>query len=181
MPHHPPHIYLDNVWYMLTAATLNHEPFLRNERAKLLVRDTLRALIQEFTMTLLAWVILDDHYHLLLKTLNGTDLSRLFRRLHGSTARQLNAWDEALGRQVWHNYWDSGIRSETDLWKRFNYIHHNPVKHGYAQKPDDWSFSSYHYYLRTRGDEWLKDCWLGYPVIDYLQGDDFSRPATGPG
>jgi hypothetical protein len=37
---------------------------------------------------------------------------------------------------------------------------------------EDWPFSSYRYYLRTKGKEWLDDCWQRYPVIDYLAGDD---------
>jgi putative transposase len=116
---------------------------------------------------------LDDHYHLLLKTRRGKDLSRFFGQLHGSTSRQINLWDVATGRQIWHNYWDTCIRTEADLWARFNYVHNNPVKHGYVRQLEDWPFSSYHYYLRTEGEEWLRDCWLRYPVIDYLEGDDF--------
>ena len=95
-------------------------------------------------------------------------------QLHGGISRQLNLRDGVLGRQVWHNYWDTCIRTEADLWTRFNYVHHNPVKHGYAERPDQWPFSSYAFYLRTKGKEWLSDCWQRYPVIDILQGDDFS-------
>jgi putative transposase len=174
--HHPPHIYLDDTWYIITSATLNHAHFLAGEQAKTLVRDTLKTLILEFHFTLRAWVILNDHYHLLLKTRRGKDLSRFLGRLHGTTSRQINLWDVASGRQVWHNYWDTCIRTEADLGARFNYIHNNPVKHGYVRRWEDWPFSSYHYYLRTKGGEWLQDCWLRYPVVDYLEGDDFDLP-----
>jgi len=43
--HHPPHIYLDESWYIITASTLNHTPFLASGRAKALVRDKLKELI----------------------------------------------------------------------------------------------------------------------------------------
>lgn len=173
--HHPPHLYLDDTWYIITAATLNHALFLASERAKALVRDKLKSLIVEFNIKLRAWVILNDHYHLLLKTYRGKDLSRFFGWLHGSTSRQINLWDVATERQVWHNYWDTCIRDETGLWTRFNYIHYNPIKHGYVQELEDWPFSSYHYYLRTKGQDWLADCWMRYPVVDFLKGDDFNR------
>ena len=52
--HHPPHIYLDDTWYIITAATLNHAPLLSSDRAKALVRDKLKELIQEFKITLRA-------------------------------------------------------------------------------------------------------------------------------
>ncbi len=174
--HHPPHIYLDNTWYIITATTLDHASFLVSERAKTLVRDTLESLVLEFNITLYAWVILNNHYHLLLKTWRGKDLPRFLGRLHGSTSRQINLWDVATGRQVWHNYWDTCIRTETDLWTRFNYIHNNPVKHGYVRRLEDWPFSSYRHYLKTKGEEWLRDCWLRYPATDYLEGDAFDLP-----
>jgi len=179
--HHPPHIYLDDTWYIITAATLNHAHLLSRETAKTLVSDTLKELIIEFGITLRAWVILNNHYHLLLRVRVGKDLPRFFGRLHGSTSRQINLWDAATGRQVWHNYWDTCIRNEYDLWTRFSYVHNNPVKHGYVQRPEDWGFSSYHYYLRAKGEEWLADCWQRYAVIDYIEGDDFGGPIPPEG
>lgn len=171
--HHPPHIFLNDTWYIITAATLNHTPLLLDEHAKALVCDRLRGLIPKFGLALLAWVILDNHYHVIFKTQRGDALPRFFGRLHGSTSRQINQRDGTVGRQVWHNYWDSCIRTEADLWTRFNYVHNNPVKHGYVQKLRDWEFSSYHHYRRLKGEEWLADCWQRYPVISFIEGDDF--------
>jgi len=145
---------------------------LNAEHAKAFVRDKLKALVDEFSIPLQAWVILDDHYHLLLRACQGQDLPRFLGRLHGSVSRQINVWDGVKGRQVWHNYWDTCIRDQAGLWTRVNYIHQNPVKHGYVHNPEDWPFSSYAYYLRTRGQAWLTDCWARYPVVDYLAGDD---------
>jgi len=127
----------------------------------------------EFGLALLAWVILDNHYHVIFKAQRGNLLPRFFGRLHGSASRQINQRDSRVGRQVWHNYWDTSIRTEGDLWTRFNYLHNNPVKHGYVQDLRDWEFSSYHHYRRLKGEEWLVDCWQRYPVIDFIEGDDF--------
>lgn len=173
MSHHPPHIYLSDTWYIITAATLNHAPYLAEARAKQLLRDQLQQRVVEFQITLRAWVILDNHYHILLKTNDGLNLPTFFARLHGATSRQINEWANSRGRQVWHNYWDTLIRDEKGYWTRFNYIHNNPVKHGYAQNKADWPYSSYSYYLRTKGVDWLQDCWQRYPVVAHLEGDDF--------
>ena len=167
--HHPPHIYVDQTWYMITASTLKHAPFLSSEAAKVLVRDKLLELVQIYEISLRAWVILNNHYHLLLKTNVGRDLSRCIGRLHGNTSKQLNLQEGVVGRQIWHNYWDSCIRTERDLWTRFNYIHQNPVNHGYVRNMKHWPFSSYHYYLKEKGFEWLQDCWQRYPVVDHLE------------
>ena len=160
---------------MITAAIIDHQPLLASTEAKQYLRDALQNTVQPFEITLRAWVILDNHYHLLLKTKRGLRLPHFFSQLHGRSARQINLQDATRGQQVWHNYWDTCIRTEADLWTRFNYIHMNPVKHGYVEKLEDWPFSSYHYFLRTRGEQWLADCFARYPVSDFLEGDAFSN------
>jgi putative transposase len=126
--HHPPHIYLDDTWYIVTGAIHEKRLLLRPQGYKDLLRDQLKLLAAEFGLQLAAWVILDNHYHVLIKSRLGSKLPQFFRRLHGRTSYDLNGRDRTRGRQVWHNYWDTCIRSETDYWTQFNYIHHNPVK-----------------------------------------------------
>ena len=54
-----------------------------------------------------------------------------------------------------------------------NYIHYNPVKHGYVQNPEDWHFSSYRHYLRNDGDVWLKKYLQDFPIFDLFEDDKF--------
>ena len=172
--HHPPHVYLDGAWYLITASTLKRRRFLQPAGHKELLRDQLRLLAVAFRCRLAAWVILDNHYHILIRSHHGAALPRFVVRLHGSTAFALNGRGQARGRQVWHNYWDTSIRGEADFWTRLNYIHHNPVKHGYVTEMCDWPLSSYAHYLRRRGEEWMADVFRRYPVVDHTPaGDDF--------
>jgi putative transposase len=171
--HSPRHLHLDHAWYFVTAATYQRMPLLATAQAKECVQSALKAAISGYQIKLRAWVLLNNHYHLLLQTQRGSDLPRFVRQLHGRTAHDVNQSHGVQGRQVWHNYWDTCVRTDVDLWTRFNYIHNNPVKHGYVQHAEAWRYSSYHYYLRTKGEAWLADCWSRYPVIEFLQGDDF--------
>jgi putative transposase len=118
-----------------------------------------------------AWVMLPNHYHVLLKFQHGRDLAKFAQRLHGSTSRQINLLDNAQGRKTWYSYWDICIRGEADFWTRFNYIHHNPVRHGYVENPEDWEFSSYRFYLQEEGEDWLEKCWFDYPANSLLEND----------
>jgi len=172
LSHHPPHLYLDDTWYMITSAVHQKRRLLQPEGYKDLVRDQLKALVAGFSLRVAAWVILDNHYHLLIKSHVGAMLPSFLGRLHGRTSHDLNGRDGARGRQVWHNYWDTCIRTEADYWTRFNYIHHNPVKHGYAARSEDWPFSSYHYYLEHKGEEWQVDAFRRYPIVDFTDPDD---------
>lgn len=46
---------------------------------------------------------------------------------------------------VWQKrFWEHRIRDENDLQKHVDYIHNNPVKHGYVLTSEDWPYSSIH-------------------------------------
>lgn len=48
-------------------------------------------------------------------------------------------------RGVWQRrYWEHTIQDEDDLRACADYIHFNPVKHGYAKSPRDWKWTSFH-------------------------------------
>lgn len=170
--HHPPHVYLDDTWYAITAATKSRDRLFAPPGYKDLVRDKLKSLVVEFKLHLAAWVILDNHYHLLVKLDQGARMSTFIQRLHGSTSHEINKRDGARGRMVWHNYWDTCIRGEHDYWTRFNYIHHNPVKHGYVTDMADWPYSSYRWYMNHKGADWLADALRRYPIRDYTDDKD---------
>jgi putative transposase len=195
---HPPHIYEDNAVYFITASTVHQQRLLDTDDKRVLVRDVLKEAIQQYGIRLYAWVILADHYHLLLKTSDVAPIYKFIKRLHGDSAIQLNKLDHKPGRKVWYQYWDRFPRSERGFWAYFNYIHLNPIKHNYVRVSDgvlvvegkqvkiasgdaldvhrclaQYPHSSYHYYLREYGEEFLTDAWMRYPIPDHLKHDVF--------
>ena len=40
------------------------------------------------------------------------------------------------------------IVGEDDFAEHVDYIHYNPVKHGYVKRPIDWPYSSFHDYVK---------------------------------
>jgi putative transposase len=51
-------------------------------------------------------------------------------------------------RGIWQRrYWEHAIRDDDDLAKHIDYIHFNPVKHGYVSKVADWPHSTFHRYV----------------------------------
>lgn len=120
-------------------------------------------------MKLYGWVLLDNHYHLLFWIKQGIDLPKFFQNLHSNSSRLLNVSDKAVGRKIWHQYQDHGIRDERDFYTHLNYIHHNPVEHKYVKKMEDYKFSSYSDYLLKYGQEWVNSCFEQYPIIDFTR------------
>jgi hypothetical protein len=46
-------------------------------------------------------------------------------------------------RDIWRRrYWEHQIRDEIDLARHVDYIHYNPVKHGWVTRAADWSHST---------------------------------------
>ena len=49
---------------------------------------------------------------------------------------------------IWQRrFWEHAIRDDTDFERHVDYIHFNPVKHGYVTRVCDWPYSSFHRYV----------------------------------
>jgi hypothetical protein len=44
--------------------------------------------------------------------------------------------------------WEHALRDEEDYAKHFDYIHYNPVKHGYVESVQDWPYSTFHRWVK---------------------------------
>jgi len=98
---------------------------------------------------LIAWVILDDHFHFILDP-RDNDPSRLLQRLKMSFAAYYRKRMEMHSGRVWQNrFWDHIIRDQTDLSRYIDYIHFNPVKHGYVNRPGECQYSSFNEYYKN--------------------------------
>ncbi len=106
-----------------------------------------------------AMVVMPDHLHCLW-TLpeNDGDFSTRWGLIKAGFSRQLAATERVSisrkskgERGVWQRrFWEHLIRDELDFERHVDYIHYNPVKHGYVTRPVDWQFSSIHRYIKTR-------------------------------
>ncbi|MFQ5452576.1 MAG: transposase [Candidatus Zixiibacteriota bacterium] len=143
--------------YFVTNVTNNRNTILIDNST--LLYDTLNDIESRYNVILIAWVLLPDHFHLLIDT-KDYNLSDLMQKIKLSFSKkyrfQLN-----VGGQIWQKrFWDHIIRNQLDMNAHIDYIHYNPVKHGYVKKPIDWKHSSFHKYLEEGfyNDDWgVKD------------------------
>ncbi len=108
---------------------------------------------------LLAYATLPDHFHWLLRPdENDGNFSNILHSLKRNFTRNYKKKHHiSAPLKLWQSrFWDHLIRNEDDLEKHINYIHWNPVKHRYVQKPEDWPYSTYQYWLKKGlyGPEW---------------------------
>jgi putative transposase len=53
-------------------------------------------------------------------------------------------------RGIWQRrYWEHLIWDEGDYARHVDYIHYNPVKHGYVRRACEWAYSTFHRYVRS--------------------------------
>jgi REP element-mobilizing transposase RayT len=99
-PYHPPHCYLDNHFYFITARTFDRRQVWYSEAAKHVFLVELQSAIQDHGIPLYTWAILHEHYHMLIYIEQSTQLVPFIKRLHGSSAIQINKHDCMPGRKV---------------------------------------------------------------------------------
>src|SRR4051794_3785589 len=129
--------------------------------------------MDEILAEVYGWVILPNHYHILVGIESLDHVSSASRHLHGATSREWNLADGHTGtRQVWYKYTDRAIRIEAHFYQSLNYIHINPIKHGWVTDPYEWPWSSIHNYAAAHGREWLRSRWRSYPPGDFGKGWD---------
>jgi putative transposase len=116
---------------------------------------------------------LPNHYHVLVRTDNIEALRHELGKLHGRTSYSWNGEENQHGRQVWFNCVDRVIRSHRHFWATVNYIHHNPVKHGYVDHWQDWLWSSAAQFIERVGREHTLKIWREFPIFDYGKKWDF--------
>jgi len=165
-------LYADGGTYFLTLC-------LHDRRNDLLVRkiDMLRKSWRDAAATspfeTIAAVTLPDHMHFLWRLPDDDhDFPSRVSQLKAGFTRRLPEHEKQSGRNgernVWQSrYWEHCIRDDDDLARHIDYIHWNPVKHGFVETPDDWPHSTWVSWKKENGrpinippDEW-KPAYLG--------------------
>ena len=155
-PHTPPHLHKTEGWFLITAATYEHKRYFRTNEERAWLLDELQKELQVVNVSISGWVVLPNHYHLLVAVSTAFgDQSALTPCFMPVQARELNRREGLSGRQVWYRFSDRQIRNEKHYYTTLNYIHYNPTKHNYIQKPKNWICSSLHWYEKHFGIEWL--------------------------
>jgi putative transposase len=167
--HSPPHIDIDaRVFYIVSAACYEHRHVIGQSIKRMLhIQKALIQICEDMKIGLSAWCVLPNHYHMLVETEDISGLLKCLGKMHGWTARQWNIEDNCAGRKIWCGCAERAIRSDRHFWVSVNYIHNNPVKHGYTRKWKDWEYSSARQYLKTMGREKALEVWKEYPVLEY--------------
>jgi len=155
--------------YFLTCSVVNWLPVFGNPRIAQIIIDSLQFLHERQRLTLHAYVIMENHLHLIASAPN---LSKEIGDFKSFTARTVIDWFQKNDKR-WvldqlrryktphktdqdYQFWQDGfhpqwINSDEMLLNKLEYIHYNPVKRGYVDDPVHWRYSSQRNYLGLEG------------------------------
>ena len=123
-----------------------------------ILRNSLNTVKRRHPFKLDAMVILPDHLHAMLTLPDGDNdyptrwmlIKQGFSRQMPKTEKINKSRELKSERGIWQRrYWEHLIRDDDDYEKHFNYIHYNPVKHGYVKQAVEWEYSTIHQYINA--------------------------------
>ena len=142
--------YVANAPIFITAVCFQRQPILKSDEAKNLLLAVMREVKQAISYRMLGYVILDDHFHWIILPINPKDFPRIMQSVKLRFTRRFKDNPEIF-RQAWQpRFWDHIIRDAKDFVRHLDYIHYNPVKHGYVANPAAYRWSSLQSHV-TRG------------------------------
>lgn len=152
------------------------------DRQSSLLIDAIGELRQAFTYVkrrlpfeIEAIVVLPEHLHALWRLPEGDcDYSTRWMMLKGHFSRALPSVERRSAsrarkreRGIWQRrYWEHVIRDDIDFERHLDYIRYNPVKHGHANSPAAWPYSSFGK-LVARG--WYPPGWAASDEVTTLE------------
>ena len=150
--------------HFVTCTVLHWIPVFTRPATVDILLDSLRFLMTE-SLTVYAYVILENHLHLLVQS---EQLDRDMARFKSFTAKQLIRYlDENNVTQILeqlafykkvhkddraYQFWQEGVQPKwiqngEMMRQKVDYIHQNPVKRGYVDLAEHWRYSSARNYL----------------------------------
>lgn len=139
-------------------------PLLKPEHIKQLLEEVIAECLERYEFQLIGHVIMDNHIHLIIKTLNNGahTISEIMKWIKSTFSRRYNRqhnqigpfWNERFGAKVVSLAMDAGDYLNTLLW----YLAYNPVRSGAVNNPRDYKFGSINHYLEEKnGKELYKE------------------------
>ncbi len=123
------------------------------------------------------WVVLPDHLHCIWTLPPGDDdystrwriIKTLFAKALPMTEHRSSVRRRRGERGIWQRrYWEHTIRDERDYSAHMDYIHYNPVKHGYVRRVMDWPYSTF---ARLVREGIYTTDWAGVDTADLVVGE----------
>lgn len=125
--------------YLLTAVTHGRSPVFAHWESACLVAREIQSMEDSSALETLAWVLMPDHLHWLVRLQSGT-LGAHVRRLKSRSAIAVNSLSNSSGRLWQKGFHDHALRREEDTQTVARYVVANPLRAGLVERLADYPF-----------------------------------------
>jgi REP element-mobilizing transposase RayT len=136
------------IYHVISRGNNRQKVFLGDEDKRLFL-DTLATAVSRFDLHLFAFCLMNNHYHLFLRT-PGANLSQAMHWLNATYTIRFNR-RRHRGGHLFQGRYKSVLVAEEAHWLHLSmYLHLNPVRAGMADNAVDYEWSSFRDYTRSR-------------------------------
>ena len=167
--------------YFFTVVTYNRLPILTTDIGRKLLRTAWQDTQRRFPFETIAVCLLPDHLHCIWKLPEGDadysirwkEIKRIFTKGYlieiGPGEARNASRQKRHEAAIWQRrFWEHTLSDVQDLDAHLDYIHYNPIKHGYVNRAADWAWSSFHRFVHQ-----------GIYEIDWAGGNEGRIQTTG--
>lgn len=168
--------------FFFTVVTYNRLPLFNNPQCRNILHNAWNHTQHKYPFQTIAICLLPDHLHCIWQlpendanySIRWREIKRLFTKQYlieiGPGQQRNTSRQKRKEAAIWQRrFWEHAIKDDEDLERHLDYIHYNPIKHGYVEKASDWMWSSFHKFVnqgiynkhwvggeegRKRGLEW---------------------------
>ena len=155
----------ENQIYFITATVVEWIPVFTSEKYFQVLLDSLKFCQKSKALKIHAYVFIPNHIHLIVSGENLTNTIKSFKMFtskeiiklleiaeKGWLINQLHFYKKKYKLNSDHQFWQEGshsqlINSEKIFIQKAEYMHNNPVRKDYVEKPEFWKYSSANYYI----------------------------------
>lgn len=173
--------YAPGAYYHMYNRGARRQSICYGERDYLHLLGLVGKVARECQLSIIAYCLLPNHYHWLVRQEGVIDASVLPKRVFGSYSQSFNRWYQRSGTLFEGRVKVKPVTDDSYIRHLCRYIHVNPVRHAIADAPELWPYSNYAEWIGRRNgtlvDREFVDEWFPQPgayeryVTAFLHGE----------
>lgn len=150
--------FIENSKIFITIVTSKRRPILIENID--ILRKSFKQIKEKISFNIDTIVILPDHIHMIIEPKETKQYPEIIKGIKTYFSRAIDeikledyeltqSRKDKKEKDIWQRrYWEHNITDEKDLRKHIDYIHYNPIKHGYVKKAKEWEYSTFKKYVQ---------------------------------
>jgi REP element-mobilizing transposase RayT len=159
-------------YYHVYNRGIEHQPIFREEENYEFLLRRIKEYASALHIAIIAYCLMSNHYHLLLRQDGDEPVGRLLQRVFNSYSKAFNKRYDRKGTLFEGPYRAIHVDRESYLLHVCRYIHANPVKHGWVDRLEQWPYSNYHEWIGVRAGTLVDRAFV---QEHFEAGEDYAR------